>query len=126
LAAGYAEDEVDVSALLSGRKITSRSRRFRGGKVAAMFGGVQLDLVDAALAPDARLDVTVAFGGVEILVPPGWRVRMNGPVMLGGYENHTEEEAPPPDDAPRLDVRLQVLLGGAEVKVGRPRALLAA
>ncbi len=71
LAAGYAEDEVDVSALLSGRKITSRSRRFRGGKVAAMFGGVQLDLVDAALAPDARLDVTVAFGWRSWCRPAG-------------------------------------------------------
>ncbi len=48
------------------------------------------------------------------------------PVVLGGFENHTEEEVPPPDDAPCLDVRLQLMCGGAEVKVGRPRALAAA
>jgi Cell wall-active antibiotics response 4TMS YvqF len=120
LTGGFAEDEVDVTAMLSGRKVVSRSRRFRGGKLAVLFGGIELDLRGASLAPEARLDISAVFGGVDILVPPGWRVRMNGPVVLGGYENHAEREAPPLDDASCLDVRLQVLLGGAAVKVGPP------
>jgi hypothetical protein len=116
-------DAVSATVVLSGRTLTPQSDRFRGGSLVAVFGGIDLDLRGSELAPEgAHLDVTVAFGGVDIKVPPGWRVRTYGPAIFGGYDNHAQDQHLPAD-APSLDVRVVAAFGGAEVKLAAPRAV---
>ena len=69
---------------------------FPGGEAVAVFGSLALDLREAALAGGAaRLDVTAVFGGVELKVPPGWRVnRHNLTAVLGSVEQSRQEPAP--------------------------------
>lgn len=55
--------------LLSGRELANTSPQFEGGRITALFGGVELDLLHATLAADAELDVTAVFGGVDVTVP---------------------------------------------------------
>lgn len=110
------DDRVEAVVVFGGREIRSGARPFRGGSVMAIFGGVELDLTGAQLAQDAVLDVIGVFGGADVVVPPGWRVRMNGPAIFGGYGNETEG-LPVPDGAPTLDIRALVLFGGVDVKV---------
>jgi hypothetical protein len=108
-------DRVNTFNLFSGSEIASNSTAFQGGRVGAIFGGAELDLRRVTLAPDANLDVFAAFGGVEITVPQGWRVDMNGFPLFGGFENKTASESLPAD-APRLRIDATVLFGGLEVK----------
>jgi hypothetical protein len=110
-------DDNSISSfnVFSGSEIASHSAAFVGGKVGAVFGGANIDLADARPAPGAALDVFVAFGGVEIRVPPGWRVDIGGFPIFGGYENITTKESLAPD-APRLRIDATVLFGGLEVK----------
>jgi cell wall-active antibiotic response 4TMS protein YvqF len=113
---GAGEDVVRMSALFSGNDVVSTSRRFRGGSVSAIFGGATLDLRQAQLDPKgAMLAVTAVFGGVEILVPHGWRVETTGMPIFGGYDNKVE---PPPADAeaPTLKVDATAIFGGADIK----------
>ncbi len=112
-----AGDEVRVSAFTAfgGTEIASHSDHFEGGNIGAVFGGAELDLRDAHLAPGAALEVFTAFGGTEIKVPEGWKVITHGLPLFGGFENVTTSEALPPD-APTLDVAATVLFGGLEVK----------
>jgi len=65
--------------------------------------------------PNASLDVFVAFGGVEVKVPEGWVVDMNGLPLFGGFENVTAREKQL-DDAPKLAVHATALFGAVEVK----------
>lgn len=101
--------------IFSGSEIASHSDRFEGGKIGAMFGGAEVDLTHARLAPESVLDVFVAFGGVEIRVPQGWRVDIGGFPIFGGFENITAKEALP-SDPPVLRIDATVLFGGLEVK----------
>jgi hypothetical protein len=113
--------DVDLFALFSGRELASDAREFRGGSATAVFGGVELDLRDAQLAADgAVLDATGLFGGVEITVPPTWRVRTDGPVIFGGVDNPATR-GPLPEGAPELRVRTLVAFGGVEIKRADPR-----
>lgn len=64
------------------------------------------------------LDVTVLFGGVDVTVPDDWRVLIDGPAVLGGYENHAAATDPA---APTLRIRAFAMFGGIEVKT-TPRA----
>jgi hypothetical protein len=89
--------------------------------VVALFGGVDLDLVDAGLPQPAVLDVVVAFGGVDIQVPEGWRVRVTGIPLFAGWSNKARGEGLPAD-APELLVNAVVAFGGVEVATGRKLA----
>jgi hypothetical protein len=109
------DNSISTFNVFSGSELASHSDSFEGGKVGAVFGGSEVDLVDARLAPGALLDVFVAFGGVEIRVPTGWRVDIGGFPVFGGYENITTKESLLPD-APRLRIDATVLFGGLEVK----------
>jgi predicted membrane protein len=115
-----AADDVDLFALFSGREIACDAATFRGGSATAIFGGVEIDLRDALpVAEGAVLDVTALFGGVELTVPHGWRVRSDGPVILGGVDIEGDR-GPLPDDAPTLRLRTLVAFGGVDVKRGYP------
>jgi hypothetical protein len=109
-------DSVSTFVLFSGRELAPVSRQFAGGSIVAIFGGVELDLRGCLPAEGAHLDVTAAFGGCEIHVPPGWRIRMRGPAIFGGADNAAQGQDLGPD-APTLDVRVLALFGGVEVKV---------
>lgn len=109
------EHRINTFNIFSGTTLNSDSPRFEGGKIGAVFGGSEIDLGDATLAPDASLDVFAAFGGVEIRVPRGWRVDINGFPLFGGFENATSKEGLD-SDAPHLVIDATVLFGGLEVK----------
>jgi Domain of unknown function (DUF5668)/Cell wall-active antibiotics response 4TMS YvqF len=110
-----AGDRVNSFNVFSGSEIASHSKQFQGGNISAVFGGAEVDLRDTLPAPDARLDVFAAFGGVEVTVPEGWNVVTRGLPLFGGIENATAKETIPAD-APTLAVNATVLFGGLEIK----------
>ncbi|MEX2133484.1 MAG: DUF5668 domain-containing protein [Acidimicrobiia bacterium] len=116
---GSTEGEIGNSVssfnLFSGSEVASNSTSFEGGTVGAVFGGAEIDLRHAGLAEGATLDVFVAFGGVEVYVPPGWRVDISGFPLFGGFDNATVKESLPAD-APLLRIDATVLFGGLDVR----------
>ncbi len=101
-----ASDRQDVFALLGGCEVSNRSAHFRHANVSAVFGGATLDLREAALQPGARVDALALFGGVEVIVPVGWRVELSGLPIFGGYSDKTsgqrqdQRAAPAPSGLP--------------------------
>lgn len=110
-----AGDRVNSFNVFSGSEVSSHSKQFRGGSISAVFGGAEVDLRDARLAPDASLDVFTAFGGVELKVPQGWQVLVKGLPLFGGIDNVTTKEQLP-DQPPVLAVNATVLFGGLEIR----------
>lgn len=110
------DETIDVVAVFSGRRVAAIAPRFRGGTATAVFGGVEVDLTRATLEGEAILDAVALFGGVDVEVPPGWRVVLDGPAIFGGNDSHV----PPPTDpdAPTLRVRATAIFGGVDVKLG--------
>ncbi len=108
-------DEIRSFNIFSGSELASSSSNFRGGNVGAVFGGAEIDLRNATLAPDAALDVFVMFGGLELKVPEGWRVTTQGMPIFGGVENKTAKDALPAS-APSLSINMTVLFGGLEIR----------
>lgn len=110
-----AGETVSTFAFWSGieRKVTSPA--FRGGDVTAIMGGADIDLRPARM-PDgsAVLDVTVLWGGVDLYVPPDWKVTVEAMPLLAGIEDASH--APAGEVRGHLVVRGVVLMGGLEVK----------
>lgn len=111
------EDMVDNLALFSGLKTRNVSKNFKGGSLVAIFGGIDLDLRDACLLNDgARIDVTAAFGGVDIIVPPDWKIEVKGVPIFGGWSNKTRGKNFVNPDAPVLTLHCFVAFGGVDIK----------
>jgi hypothetical protein len=106
-------NELALVAAFDGIELKSRARAFKGGSMLAWFGGIEVDLRGAELAPEARLSVNTLFGGIEIKTPASWRVESSLKALAGGVDAPT----PSPDrpDAPVLILEGMALFGGIAV-----------
>lgn len=106
----------DVVAVLGAAASRNRSKHFRHANVSALFGGATLDMRDARLDAGATVDALALFGGVDVIVPPEWRVELGGLPIFGGYEDKTSHGADVPPDAPVLKVAATAIFGGVGIK----------
>ena len=106
-------DEVGLVAIFDGVELDSRATAFRGGSMLAWYGGVEVDLSEADLAPGAQLSLHALFGGIAIKTPPGWRVESELKTLAGGVQT----PVPAPDDpaAPVLTLTGAAVFGGIAV-----------
>ena len=89
---------------------------FRGGAAETVFGSVELDLRDAALADGAaRLNVSVTFGELKLRVPPHWIVHWHEvKVTLG--DSVEQRQLPAPEQAAgELTITGAVTFGRLEI-----------
>jgi hypothetical protein len=106
-------EEIDLVNIFGGYKLLSAADPFFGGKVTTLFGGTLIDLRRAVPAPTGiYLDILVVFGGLSLVVPPGWRVVFDGTVTAGRIEDLTRPVSDP--DAPLVRIGGLVALGGIE------------
>ncbi len=105
-------------AMFGGVERRISSQDFEGGKATAVFGGVELDLRQAAMKGNqAVIEAHAVFGGVEIRVPENWTVSVQGVGVFGGYSDQTRHPRPEAvPDAKVLVVRGGALFGGVEVR----------
>ena len=81
----------------------------------AMFGGVELDLTRVTFAQaDSEIIAVAVMGGVEITVPEGLTVQVDGIGIFGGFDQKAEGPGEP--GAPVLRIKGAALFGGVEVK----------
>jgi hypothetical protein len=106
-------DELWLVAVFDGIELKSRAKAFKGGSMLAWFGGIDVDLSDAELAPEARLSVHTLYGGIAIKTPPNWRVESNAQALFGGVDTRTPADEDP--DAPVLTLVGMALFGGIAV-----------
>lgn len=81
-------DYIDEVTILSSKRKVLNSTNFKGGKVTTVFGGVDLDLHECSLAEGtSSIDLTIMFGGVNIIVPRDWKIIVNVTSIFGGFND---------------------------------------
>ena len=89
----------------------------------AIMGGVNLDFREAVLPAGETVVHAFAFwGGVDIIVPPGLDVAVNGIGIMGGFDHRGDTGTPVHPHAARLRVDGVALMGGVGVRVAEPGA----
>lgn len=109
---------LDIDILFAGKKEIVTSKDFRGGRVQATFGGVELNLMqaDGDVQP-MILDCKIAFGGLEIITPSHWQVINEIHPTFGNAEDKRNIRTPGDGEAPKtLIVRGSCTFGGIEIK----------
>lgn len=107
-------------AIMSGFSRAGHWRAGRNFTAFALMGGGQLDLRDASFA-EGQLTVRAfaIMGGVEILVPEGAELHVQGIGIMGGIDHPRTRPSQP--GAPRIYVFGLTLMGGVGVKYKQPR-----
>lgn len=107
-------DRINIDASFSAVNQQNDSRAFKGGRIDVHFGGVELDLRQAVMdGPEAVLDISARFSGVELRVPREWQVVVDIAPTLGGVDDKT---VPPMNPTQRLVLRGDATFGAVEVK----------
>lgn len=112
-------EEIDLVSIFEGQHLVSEADPFYGGKILTMFGGALIDLRKATPAPTGiYLDLAVIGGGVSLIVPEGWRVRFEGNLLAGGFQDATRTTAD--DDVPTVTLTGFALMGGVQATTRSP------
>jgi len=112
---GDTSDRMNVAAIIAGVERKVQSTAFRGGEVAAVMGGVELNFGAARLeGNEASLELLAIMGGIELYVPPDWQVSIEVTPVMGAVED--QRSSPPVEGAQHLRLTGFVLMGGVEIK----------
>jgi len=110
-------DMVNDSHIFGGGEFHITSDNFKGGKIDAIFGGGTYDFRNAKLADGIQvLDVSLIFGGLEIIIPATWDVKVEVTSILGGFSNKTQGYSKLSESKGQLIIRGSAIFGGGEVK----------
>ncbi|NSL88188.1 hypothetical protein ECE50_015200 [Chitinophaga sp. Mgbs1] len=111
------DDTINLTALFSGVDKTITSRNFQGGHVSAIFGGSDLNFMQADINGTVVLDVTTIFGGCEIIVPSNWTVKVDITPIMGGVEDKRPMSLLSSANKDKvLLVKGSCIFGGVEIK----------
>lgn len=114
------ENAIDELAFFGGGDRMVSSQQFEGGKITAIFGGLNYNMLKAKLAQgENAIDIFFLFGGVKLTVPENWIVKIKVQSIFGGFSdkrNYKIQDADPNDKSPLLLIKGTVIFGGGEIK----------
>jgi hypothetical protein len=95
----------------------------RSFRVVSFMGNVELDLTNVRLgAGESHIEVRCLFGNVEITVPPGIRIEVEGQPFIGIFEVTRSAPSTTAPEAPLLRVTGSSHFGAVTVNVVDPNA----
>jgi len=110
------EDYVDSSVIFSGENRVVVSKQFKGGKVVAIFGGADFNLIQADFEDRIEFDATCIFGGIELIVPANWDVRLDMHTIMGGVTDKRPVELLANNSDKIFVIKGTCIFGGIEIK----------
>jgi hypothetical protein len=110
------EDEISIDTVFSGIERKVISKNFQGGKIAVNFGGGVVDLTQCELGGHAELKLDVTFGGLELVIPAHWVVKMEITNTFAGIEDKRSFPIGGQDNSKTLLIKGNVNFGGLEIK----------
>ena len=102
--------------IFSESKRVVETEYYNGGEISTFFGSSEIDLSNSTMSTEgAVLDVTVAFGSVDIRIPPNWKIQSSGFPLFGGFSDKTTKIFRDNEINPVLKIRYFVMFGSVEI-----------
>ncbi len=81
------EDVIDAAAVFGAVKKNIYAKNFKGGEVVTVFGGSEINLMQADFTGTIKIEVVCIFGGATLIIPPHWQIRSEAVAIFGGIED---------------------------------------
>ncbi|MDD3305767.1 MAG: LiaF-related protein [Acetobacterium sp.] len=102
---------IDETVLYGGKMKNYTDQIMQDAKIGAFFGGMQLDFSDVVTEKDDyRIDISIINGGLNIIVPDNFKLKIVDTCKFGGIADNTVCEDP--DKAVALSVFADITCGG--------------
>lgn len=98
----WSEAFIDVTIALGNVEEKVLSKPFKGGDISCFLGGAEIDLRQAEIEDEARLDITCFMGGTKLLIPAHWTVKSDLTAIFSGIEDKRKPSTVVTDEKPKL------------------------
>jgi predicted membrane protein len=112
------EDYLDDLTIFGGGERLITSQNFKGGKITAIFGGSEINMLGAKLTKgDVYIDIVYVFGGGTLIVPEDWNIKVDMVSIFGGFsDKRTIMPESDNKEGSILYIKGFALFGGGEIK----------
>jgi len=110
------EDVVNVSSTFGNIERNVFSKNLKGGNISSMFGGAQINFSQADFEGVAVIDLSIIFGGVDMVIPSNWNVKNEMSVIFGGIEDRRTVINNVHESGKTLVLKGNIMFGGMEIK----------
>ncbi|HQQ93895.1 MAG TPA: LiaF-related protein [Bacteroidia bacterium] len=110
-------DEIHSSTYMGGVKKVIISKKFKGGNISNVFGGSEINFMQADMeAESATLQISQVFGGTKLIVPAHWEIRSELVTIMGSVEDNRSPVPVSPGQQKRtLILSGTTVMGGIEI-----------
>jgi predicted membrane protein len=115
-ASDSSEEVLDDTTFMGGIKKNILTKNFKGGEVVAVFGGTELNLLQADFENTATLEITCVFAGVKLIVPANWEVNSELVSAFGSVEDKRPVQPKTEGPVKTLVLKGTVFFGGIDIR----------
>jgi predicted membrane protein len=108
------DDRLQETAVFGNIRKTLITKNFVGGEVSSVFGSAEVNLLQADMVQEARLELNAVFGSIKLIVPAHWQVKMETTAVLGGIDDKRSKHAIYSDKVLRLEGN--AVFGGIQIE----------
>jgi len=108
----------EITTIMGGDTRQISSYDFKGGKITAVMGGVELDLTNCYLSKEGCIiDLSVVMGGISLKISREWNIKSEIiPIMSGIEDEDYHSNNVHIDPAATIILRGSIVMGGVEIK----------
>ncbi|WP_417612819.1 LiaF transmembrane domain-containing protein [Owenweeksia hongkongensis] len=108
-------NRLDSVSVFNGSKKRIIAKDFQGGETVTIFGGTEINLLQADFENTITIDCVAIFGGLKLIVPPNWEIQNNVTGVMGGVEDKRVSAVEVVPDNKRLILTGAVVFGGMDI-----------
>ncbi len=111
------EDVLDTVTIFGGVKKNIISKHFKGGEAVTVFGGCEINLMQADADDKIVLELVQVFAGAKLVVPPQWKIHTDEVVTIfGGLNDKRPIVTQTTEDSKVLILKGTCIFGGIDIK----------
>jgi len=110
------EDFLNSTAIFSEEKKIVTSRNLQGGEVVNIFGGTDINLIQADMQGPIVIDIFQIFAGTKIIVPANWKVHSKVVSIFGEVDDRRFFQESVKDDRKLIYLKGTSIFGGITIK----------
>lgn len=110
------EDYMKSTAIFSEERKTIISKNFLGGEIVNIFGGTDINLMQADINTPVVIDIFQIFAGTKIIVPSHWKIKSEVVSVFGEVVDRRFVQGGLQDDRKTLYIKGTSIFGGVTIK----------
>jgi len=111
------EDVLDYTTFMGGIKKIVLTKNFKGGDVTTVFGGAEMNFMQADFEGTTTLELTCVFAGTKLIIPSNWEINSELVSAFGSVEDKRPVQPKNTEGSTKtLILKGNVFFGGIDIK----------